>query len=80
MSRTDCSHIIRKSKRSKWNDSDLHSRRNLKITDLIEFEEAVKVSKIQNEIQKYMHVNVGHVDLNESFDWWKNYEDELCCL
>jgi hypothetical protein len=62
-------------------DSDQHSRMELKITDFSEFEDAVKVSKNQNnEIEKYMHINMGRVDLNDLLNWWKNYEDEFSCL
>jgi hypothetical protein len=28
-----------------------------------------------DEIEKSMHINVGHVDLSDFFDWWKNHEE-----
>jgi hypothetical protein len=27
-----------------------------------------------------MHIDVGHVDLNDLLYWWKNHEDEFSCL
>jgi hypothetical protein len=62
-------------------DSDKHSRKKLKIMDFREFEDTAEASKNQNnEIKKYMHINVGHVDLNDLLDSWKNHEDEFSCL
>jgi hypothetical protein len=52
--------------------SDQHSTNKLKILDFSEFEDAVEVSKNENnEIEKCMHINVSHVDLNDLLDWWK---------
>jgi hypothetical protein len=60
------------------NDNDQHSRKKLKIMDFSMFKDAVEVSRNQNDyIKKYVHIDVGHVDLNDLLDWWKKYEEEF---
>lgn len=39
------------------------------------------MSKNQNsEIEKYIHITVGHDDLGDFLHWWKNHEDEFSSL
>jgi hypothetical protein len=47
--------------------------------DFSEFEDAVEVSKHQNnKIEKYMHISACHVDLSDLLAWWKNHEEFSC--
>jgi hypothetical protein len=59
-------------------DNYQHISKKPKILDFRVFEDAVEVSESQeDEIEKYMHIEAGHVKLNDLLDWWKNQEKEF---
>jgi hypothetical protein len=40
------------------------------------FEDAVEVSESQEyEIEKCLHIDAGHVKINDLLDWWKNQQE-----
>jgi hypothetical protein len=46
--------------------------------DFSVFEDAVEVSESQeDEIEKHMHIDAGHVKINDLLDWWKTQEKEF---
>jgi hypothetical protein len=46
--------------------------------DFSVFEDAVEVSESQeDEIEKYMHIDAGHVKINDLLYWWKTQEKEF---
>jgi uncharacterized protein HemY len=59
-------------------DNYQHTSNKPKILDVSAFEDAVEVSESQeDEIEKYMRIDAGHVKLNDLLDWWKTQEKEL---
>jgi hypothetical protein len=40
----------------------------------------LKLENEKDEIEKFAHIVVGHVDRSYLFAWWKNCENESRCL